>query len=85
MNTDLNNEIDKEKDTAFEKIRDILFNFGGDKMEGIERARHVLDLLEELSARVIVSCATDVKSVDPLCDTFSKNLQMLSRRFIAEE
>jgi hypothetical protein len=85
MTTDLENEIEKEKDAAFEQVRDILLNFGGDKIDGLERARHVLDLLEEIAARVISTCSTDAKSADALCDTFSQNLQMLSHRFIAEE
>jgi hypothetical protein len=82
---ELEEAIEKEKDDAFDKVRDILLTFGGTKIDGFERARHALDLLEELSARVISSCSTDEKSADALCDTFGKNLQMLAHQFLAQE
>ena len=85
MSTNLETDIEKEKDDTFDQLRNILLNFGGDKIDGFERARHVLDLLEELSARVIASCSTNSKSIDELCSTFSQNLQLLSHRFLLEE
>lgn len=85
MNENLDTEMEKEKDQAFVMMRDILLNLGGDKIDGFERARHVLDILEELSARVIASCAPDKNKIDELCSVFSQNLLLLSQRFLAED
>ena len=75
------NAIEKEKDEVFAKIVDLLLQIGGEQMSGLDRAAHVMDILEEVSARVIASCSANEEAIDELCDTFSQNLRLLAKHF----
>ena len=74
--------IEHEKDLLFKKISTDLLNFGVEaKIDGFARAAHVLDLLEELSARVVANCAVSHETVDEMCGVFNQNLKMLAHKF----
>ena len=75
--------IDMKKEQAFNAIRDILMALPPEN--GIEKTGHILDVLEQLLARVIAGSAISNETIDELSAQSLDNIKKMAKRFLYEE
>jgi len=79
------NDIDFKKEQAFNEISDILWSIETKEINGIEKTSHILDVLEQLFARVIAGSSISNETIDEMCQESLDNIKKLAKRFFYEE
>ncbi|MDR3492359.1 MAG: hypothetical protein P4M12_10015 [Gammaproteobacteria bacterium] len=78
-------EIEIKKSEAFETIRDILLDLPENPADETEKTDHILDLLEQILARIIASSCLEPKHVKEMCAQSTKNIETMALEFLEEE
>jgi len=82
MNTQ---EIDDKKAEAFNQIRDILLDLPDNTEDGPDHTDHILDVLEQLMARIIASSSLEPKQIEEMCEDSMKHIEAMAKEFLEEE
>jgi predicted metal-dependent TIM-barrel fold hydrolase len=79
------NEINVIKEQAFNQIGDILMSIETPDIDGIEKTSHMLDVLEQLLARVIAGSSVNNETIEEMCVESLDNIKKMAKRFFHEE
>jgi hypothetical protein len=77
--------IDVVKEQAFNKIGEILMSIETNEVTGIAKTGHILDVLEQLLARVIAGSSISNETIDEMSNESSENVKKLAKLFFFEE
>jgi hypothetical protein len=77
--------IDVIKEQAFNKIGEILMSIETKEVNGIAKTGHILDVLEQLLARVIAGSSISNETIDEMSNESFENVKKLAKVFFFEE
>jgi formate dehydrogenase maturation protein FdhE len=77
-------EMDAKKEQAFVTIRDALFSLP-ETDDVLEKTGHMLDVLEQMLARVIAGSAFEKEHIDEMCDQSRENIHEMALQFLEED
>ena len=78
-------EIENKKAIAFSAISEILFELSAHESNDLEKAGHVLDILEQLTARIIASSCLEMKHVEQMAEETKINIETLAKQYLEDE
>jgi len=79
------NAIDTKKEQAFNLITQALMSIETEEVNGVEKTNHILDVLEQVLARVIAGSSLSEYNIEELCGESFDNVETMAKQFLQEE
>lgn len=77
--------INEKKEAAFSAIIDSLLSIETEESTDVEETGYMLDVIEQVHARVIASCCMSKKEITEMCKQSFDNVEQLAEEFMLEE
>jgi hypothetical protein len=77
--------IDAVKEQSFNQISDILMSIEAPGVDPLEKTAHILDVVEQLLARVLSGSSLNSETLDEICEESFANVKKMAKRFLHEE